>query len=282
MMFEWWVYLTIAVIGVFTGVLGGMLGVGGSLIMIPALAVLFGQGEAEPGLAGKFSQFNQHLYQASAMIVNVFVAAGSTYRHVQHRAVLGEVTRVMLPAAVIAILLGVWCSNLPVFAGTIGPIWLGRVMAVFMLYVIWVNVMRLFRKPVTKDRTEALRHVTATRSAVTGAAMGFIAGLLGVGGGAIAVPMQQLLLRLPLRHCIANSAAVMCISAIVGAVYKNASLAQHGLNVNDSFVVAALLAPLAIGGAYFGGRLTHVMPIRVVRGVFIVILVLATWKMAAV
>ncbi|MBI1372565.1 MAG: TSUP family transporter [Phycisphaera sp.] len=269
--------LMIALLGLVAGTLGGMLGVGGSLIMIPGLVFMFGQGDQHAG-------FNQHLYQAAAMIVNVFVAVPATLRHYKAGAVVKPVIKAMLPGAIVGILIGVYASNLSVFTegvgGVRGPVVLGRVMAVFMLYVIAVNVRKMFVKPKPHDDPVDLTHVTPSRSGAVGSAMGFIAGLLGVGGGAIAVPMQQVLLKLRLRNCIANSAAVMCLSSVVGAAYKNASLGAHGLAVSDSLTIAALLAPTAMIGGYLGAKLTHVLPVRVVRGVFIFVIVAAAWKMA--
>ena len=48
-------------IGLFTGVMGGMVGLGGSVIAIPAMALLF---QGRPFAS-------QHLFQAAAMAVNV-------------------------------------------------------------------------------------------------------------------------------------------------------------------------------------------------------------------
>ena len=56
--------------GLIAGVLGGMLGVGGSVIMIPGLTLVLG--------------YDQHLYQASAMVANVAGAVPAALRH--HRA----------------------------------------------------------------------------------------------------------------------------------------------------------------------------------------------------
>jgi len=276
-MFDPTTLLLIALLGLVAGTLGGMLGVGGSLIMIPGLVIMFGQGDTHDG-------FNQHLYQAAAMIVNVCVAVPASLRHWKAGAIVGPVMKVMLPGAIIGILIGVFVSNLPVFAdgvgGVSGPVVLGRVMAVFMLYVIAVNVRKMFVKPPAADAPVDLGGVTKPRSTAVGLSMGFIAGLLGVGGGAIAVPMQQVLLKLRLRNCIANSAAVMCFSSVVGATYKNVSLGSHGLAVTDSLTIAALLAPTAIIGGFLGARLTHVLPVRVVRGAFICVIIAAAWKMA--
>ncbi|MHC4996798.1 MAG: TSUP family transporter, partial [Planctomycetota bacterium] len=143
--FEPWVFLAIAVLGLVAGTLGGMLGVGGSLIMIPALVMMFGRD-------GQTEGFNLHLYQAAAMIVNLFVAIPATLRHQQAGAVMGAVMKRMLPVAIVMIFVGVWVSNLEVFregedGSGGGTVLLGRVFGVFMLYVIVRNVVKLVEKP---------------------------------------------------------------------------------------------------------------------------------------
>jgi hypothetical protein len=165
----------VAATGLAAGTLGGMLGVGGSVIMIPAMVMLFGQGTDDPG-------FNQHLYQAAAMIVNVCVVVPALIRHAKAGAVMPGVLKLILPAALLCIFFGVWLSNLPVFAGAAGAVWLGRVLAVFLVYVIIVNVQRLIAG---RAETIGEARVDLGRASTVGAAMGTVAGLMGIGGGAI-------------------------------------------------------------------------------------------------
>src|SRR5690606_25680314 len=89
-----WHWIAVAIpLGLFAGVFGGMLGVGGSVIMIPGLTFAFGT--------------NQHLYQAAAMVANVAVAVPSALRHRRQGAIVPQVMRWMLPAAIVAVLAGV-------------------------------------------------------------------------------------------------------------------------------------------------------------------------------
>ncbi|MDX1565696.1 MAG: sulfite exporter TauE/SafE family protein, partial [Phycisphaeraceae bacterium] len=222
---------------------------------------------------------------AAAMIVNVCVAIPATYRHHQHKAINFRVLRQMIPAAMAMILIGVWVSNLPIFradaSGHDGPVLLGRLLALFMVYVIVQNLRRLKQHDPTRPAPPAPpQRITAPRTSATGATTGLIAGLLGIGGGAVAVPLQQVLMRLDLRNCIANSAALICLTAGFGAVYKNLTLAQHGLAVSDSLAIAAGLAPSAILGGFLGGRLTHTVPKRALRIAFIGLMVAAAIKLA--
>jgi hypothetical protein len=261
-------YGLIALIGLIAGTLGGLLGVGGSVIMIPGLTMLVG------------STQHQHLIQAAAMIANVAVSVPAAWRHHKAGAMVPKVLAVMLPAALGFVFLGVWLSNLPVFDREHGgTVWLGRLLSLFLLYVIAVNIRRVF-KPRRQTADPGEQYLTAPRSITVGGALGTTAGLLGIGGGAIAVPLQQVLLRLPLRSCIANSSAIICFSAAAGAIFKNATLPQHGYAATAGLPIAGLLAPTAILGGLLGAALTHRLPTRQVRVVFILLMIAAAWKMA--
>src|SRR6185503_12750298 len=156
------------------------------------------------------------LSQAVAMIVNVFVALPAAVQHHRAKAIRWDIAAKMLPFGIVFILLGVESSNH--FDGVA----LERLFGVFLLYMAVSNAIQLM-----KNRPEP--HVDRQRAAwpivgSVGAAAGFMAGLLGIGGGNIAVPLLQKLCRLPLRQCIATTAAFMCISASIGAVRKNLTL----------------------------------------------------------
>ncbi|MEM1445259.1 MAG: sulfite exporter TauE/SafE family protein [Planctomycetota bacterium] len=284
MLADWavWQFVVVALIGLMAGTLGGMLGVGGSVIMIPALTLVFGR--------------EQHLYQAAAMAVNVCVAVPAALRHRKAGAVQRDVLKWLLPGAVVFVLVGVALSNAPWFAGEAGGVWLGRLLALFLIYVVWVNVGRLRRefsnnrepRTVSADEPRApttAKSATPPRCLAVGGVMGTIAGLLGIGGGAIAVPLQQTVLKLPLRNAIANSTAVISVSAAIGAAVKLATLDQHGttaqpLTWQDGLLLAACLAPTAFLGGRLGASLTHALPIRWVRLAFVVLMVVAAARMA--
>ena len=279
------ILLEIALIGLAAGTLGGLLGVGGSTIMIPTLTICLGP--------------NQHLYQAAAMLANVAVAIPAALRHRKAGAVAPDALVYMLPAAVVCVILGVAASNLAVFRGPEAGERLGYILAAFMVYVIYANAKKLRRElrdakmakcndmpaPPAEDPTKTRKAKSPARGLTVGTSMGFIAGLLGIGGGALAVPLQQVLLKLPLRNCIANSSVVICVSAAIGATYKIATLSQHAtpehpLTWAAGVTLGCFLAPTAWLGGRLGASLTHRLPVRQVRIVFILLMAVAAWKMA--
>jgi uncharacterized membrane protein YfcA len=258
---------TLMALGLCAGALGGMLGIGGSIIMIPVLTLVL---HREMALA-----------QAVAMIVNVFVALPAMLQHHRAKAIRWQVVARLLPAGVVFIIIGVEVSNR--IDGEI----LKKCFGVFLLYMIWTNIYELLHNkndtPLTQQRTGW--GLISTIGAVTG----FMAGLLGIGGGNVAVPLLQRFGRLPLRQCIATTAAFMCVSSSIGAVRKNLTLplaesAGHnlGLTVHQSLQLAACLAPTAVLGGLIGGRLTHSLPLSWVRVAFILLLIWASLDMLGI
>ncbi len=110
--------------------------------------------------------------------------------------------------------------------------------------------------------------------------MGFAAGLLGIGGGVLTVPLTQTLCHVPLKKCIAVSAATMCITATVGATLKLSTLHTHGYSAYQGLAIALLLAPTAVIGGALGARLTHKLPLPAIRTVFTILLLIAYRRMA--
>jgi len=272
----------LAIIGLAAGLLGGLLGIGGSIVMIPAMTELLGP--------------QQHLYQAAAMIVNFFVAAPAVVQHVRARAVNVAVVRGLVPAAMTATVAGVACSELAVFRG-VGSLYLTGLFGCFLFLVAGRDVSALMtlenrrrasnsEKPLPygrgSDDRNGSRELRSWRVAIlVGLPTGFVAGLLGVGGGVLAVPLQRRFCGIGIRSAIANSAAMIVALSVVGAGVKNVALAWNHSDVSwtQPFSLALLLIPTAIVGSLAGGRLTHVLPVRTVRVAFDLLLFVAAIRM---
>ncbi len=248
-------------IGLVAGVLGGLAGLGGSIILIPTLAVLFHGRDFD----------NQHLYQAAAMLVNVCVSIPAALRHRRAGMVRADLFRAMLPATAAAIVVGVLCSN------AIDSDLLEKVFAAFVAAVALQTVWSALTRAPELD--EAHARVTPARGAAVGGIMGFLAGVLGVGGGVVAVPLARVLCRLPLRKCIAASAAVMGLTSALGAAVKVGTLPAHGFSPLKGMLLASALAPTAMLGGYIGAGLTRALPLLWVRLVLSTLLIATSAKM---
>jgi len=273
----------LALIGACGGITGGMFGVGGSVVMIPALNEALGP--------------NQHLYQAACMIVNVFVAGPAILQHHRAGAIDRDLVVRLIPLTAVAMLAGVGISELPVFAGP-GEAYLRGIFGLFLILVSLqelrhaafhvlhdtVTVEHEQWEPSTKvmKQNSVAPHPAWRNVALVALPTGLLGGLLGVGGGLVAVPLQHRWLRIPIRTAIANSAGVIVVTSLVGAVAKNLAYMRDTGGSLKPIGLALILIPAAMFGSTWGSRWVHRLPVRWIKvGFFLLMLAAAlrlVWK----
>jgi uncharacterized membrane protein YfcA len=248
--------LTALVIGLGAGLIGGLAGIGGSIVMLPALGLVFGFSGADAP--------EQHLYMAAAMTVNVVVALASSRKHKDEGALDTTVRDRLLPGMIVGVIGGVLVSNL--MDGK--P--LKQLLVVFLfVYAGWTLVQTVMRLP---DHAPEQARSTWSRLGPIGGGTGLLAGLLGIGGGIVMVPCLQLIAKVPIRRAIAASASVMWLSAGVGAAIKVWTLHAHGQSRVDALSLAAGMSLGAVVGSPIGAWLTHRLKLPALRVAIAVIL----------
>lgn len=271
--------VTLIVIGGVSGLAGGLFGIGGSVVTIPAMTEALGP--------------NQHVYQAAAMIVNFFVATPAVLHHYTVGAIDRAMIRRLIPLAALSVLAGVGLSELPLFhdAGE------AKLRGLFGGFLLFLSLYELLRSG-SRGRAATLPPVVETADATVSAGnggggvpprwtfasmvaipSGLIAGALGVGGGLLAVPLQKRFLGVPIRTAIANSSAVIIATSAVGAVAKNYACYVESGGSLEPFVLAAVLIPSAAAGSMLGSRLVHRVPVQVLRISFFLLLLAASIRL---
>jgi uncharacterized membrane protein YfcA len=257
-------FLVLALIGVVVGISGGLLGIGGSIVMIPAVTEYLGP--------------DQHRYQAAAMIVNFFVAAPAVLQHRRAKAVDAGIVARLVPGAMVGVICGVCLSETSLFSGASEP-WLRLLFGVFVLLSAVVGMYRLAKPGPADAELETGRKPRPAPPWAAALAVavptGLVAGLLGVGGGIVAVPLQRRLMSVPIRESIANSAAMLAATSLVGAFVKNAAyLAEKDGSLN-AITLAAIVVPTAVLGSLIGSHVMYRLPLQALRATFIVLLLVA-------
>jgi hypothetical protein len=211
---------------------------------------------------------------AAAMTVNLIVAVPATLRHRSAGAIRGDLVRVLTPSTAVALAAGVVGSNF--LPGWQLRLMLAGFLAVYCSLTIWAVIRRRPEHPPESER------VTSPRLVASAVFTGATAGLLGLGGGILQVPLLQALCRVPLRQAIGTSSAVMCLTAAIGAAVKLWSLPGlvDGSPVTKALLLAALMAPTAILAARVGAAATHRLPLPAVRAAIAVILLAAAARLA--
>ncbi len=251
-------------IGLIAGAVGGLAGIGGSIIMLPALGLFLGYTGADKP--------EHHMYMAAAMVVNTVVAFASTRKHRQAGAIEPRITWRLTPPMFVGILAGVLLSNVmegnTLKLGLVGFLWL------YCAYAIVTTVRKL-----PEPDPEHMKLGWANIGGI-GLLTGVLAGLLGIGGGIVMVPLMILTAKIPVRKAVAASAWVMQITAPAGALLKLATLGEHGQHWTEALMLAAPMAVGALVGASIGAGLTHRLKLPYLRLAIAVILGAASAKLA--
>jgi uncharacterized membrane protein YfcA len=257
-------------VGFLAGVLGGLLGIGGGIVMIPAMVILLGQ---------PYGENSFHLFKLGAITTSILLSALAALRHRQAGAIVAPMAASMVPLSAVGVGVGV------LLAGTLaGPYTaiLRRLFGVFLELVVVISVYQDWLA--ARGRAQLCRSCPMPRrwlwiGSLVGLPAGVIGGLLGVGGGIWAVPVQKLVLGIHLRHAIANSSVMVVAIAIVTSVLLSLQVphlqADPPLQPAEGWWLAVWLTPGAVMGGWLGAGLTHTLPVKALRRAFLLLLVIA-------
>lgn len=162
------IWLEFALTGLFAGFLAGYLGIGGGLVLVPALSWIFSRDPATAHMAVQMAV-------ATSLATMLFTSMSSLLAHHKRGAVLWSLVRKMIFGLLAGALLG------SIIADRIGNDALASVFGIFAL-IIGLQMLRGTRPGGTRSLPGWLA-ITGT-----GVGIGSISSLLGIGGGSMTVP----------------------------------------------------------------------------------------------
>jgi uncharacterized membrane protein YfcA len=251
-------------IGIVAGVLGGLLGIGGGVVMIPAMALLLGD---------RFGVNSFHLYKLAAIATSVILSVPAAVQHDRAGNVVRSIIPRLIPLALAGAVAGVVAAA---FLSGVHTRHLKQVFGVCLEMLVAFNVYQS-RGAVPGEKWVARQCPTPwcrwRYGLVIGVPTGLIAGLLGIAGGVWAVPAQWLLFGIRLRHAIANSSTMIVPVAGIAAISQSIAVSRlGGLSVADGWWLTAFLAPGAAVGGWLGAALCSRLPTKWLRyGLYVVL-----------
>jgi uncharacterized membrane protein YfcA len=242
-------------VGLAAGVFAGLFGIGGGIIIVPSLILFAG-----------FPLVKATGTSLAAILLPVGILGVIAY----YRARIIDLRASAFIAAglVISVALGAWLANaLPVDL-------MRKFFAVFCLYVSWnfVDPVRRARHLLGKEappRPEpgSAPHPHALALVAIGLLAGVMAGMFGIGGGNIIVPLLALVLGYPAKRAIATS---------LGAILLPFGLPGVLVYYHQGTLDLTAAAWVALGlflGTVFGALITIKLPsatVKLLYGLFLV------------
>lgn len=247
----------LATLGLATGFLAGLLGIGGGMLMGPFLTIILSARGVPSNLAVKMAI-------ATSMATIMFTSISSVRAHHLRGAVRWDIVRGLAPG----IVLGGAIASAGVFA-----LLKGTSLAIFFALFVGFSATQMF----LNKKPKPSKQMPGTGGQVAaGGVIGFLSGLVGAGGGFVSVPFM-VAHNIPIINAVATSAALgfpIALANTVGYVISGATL--PGL---PSYALGyvwlpalAVIAGCSVLTAPLGARMAHRMPVAKLKKVFAAIL----------
>lgn len=232
-------WLILAGSGLVSGILAGLLGIGGGIILVPILITL--------------GYLPIQAVATSSLAILITSTSGSIQNLRMGYFDWKRVIFLGLPAAVSAQLGAYIASRIftPLLLAMFGILLLTNI------YLVQLRKRLAFQGGASKTPKLSPK----LSRLITGGTAGILAGLFGVGGGVIMVPLQMLLLGETIKVAIQTSLGVIVITAVSATV-------GHAFAGNVLFIPGLLLGGGGLLGAQISTRILPQLPDRVVSLIF--------------
>ena len=261
-MFEW---IAFALIGILSGLSSGLLGLGGGVIIVPALLMVF----SWQGLIGSDLM---HMAVATSLMTIIITSLTSAYSHNKHDHVNWKLVRKLAPALVLGGLLGA------VLATQLSS---KSLQQFFALYLFFAAVKMWVPNPATPIRFLLNKPILMIFGCVTGV----ISSLVGIGGGTLVVP-YLVMANQSIHRAIGTSATCglpIAVSAVCGFI-----VVGQLRETSDTIWQSSLVYWPAFWGiistsslfAIVGVKLAKRLPVLMLKQIFSVVLLIGALYLA--
>lgn len=262
-------------VGLFAGIAGAILGLGGGIIITPVLTLAM-------GLDIKYAI-------GASIIAVIATSSGSTIAYLRDEVLNLRVAMFLEIATTIGGIAGA------LLTGILDPKWLYLLFGALLVFSGW-NMWRKLRRgqeivsDVKPDRLATKLKLNSSyydkvemkpidyqvervpQGFLVMLGAGLASGMLGIGSGAFKVTAMDTFMKMPLKPSSATSNLMMGVTAAASATvyFFNGSILPN------------IAVPLALGilvGAVLGSRIMQVLPARVIRMIFVPVILLIGLQM---
>lgn len=229
-------------IGLLTGFLGGLFGIGGGMIAVPALLLTF-----------SMMNFPEHdimqITIGTSLAAMIFTAASSAFAHYKQNGIRWDLFKILAPGVALGSFLGAFIAH---------DLLSHQLKLLFGIFVIIAGLYSILNSRDANDESqEAPQYFPIFSLAIV---IGTLSAILGLGGGVMIVPLLTHF-GSSLRNAISTSAITGFLVALIGSL----SFLTLGLNHNGTEgsvgyiyipafifmgIAAALVAPIGASYSY--------------------------------
>jgi len=256
----WLAYLAF---GCAAGIIAGLLGVGGGIVVVPALYFLF----TAQGLP------HAHIMQmalGTSLATIVFTSVASFRAHDKRGAVRWDIFKSITPGILIGSFLGAWV------AAQLSTKFLKGFFVAFLYYVSIQMILNIKPKPT--------RSIPGTAGMfATGGGVGLISNMVGIGGGTITVPFMTWC-NIPIHVAVGTASAIgfpIAVAGVLGYIANGLGKADlPGMSIGYIYLPALIgIVATSMLTAKYGAKLAHALPVGTLKRVFALFLLAMATRM---
>lgn len=256
-------YLVFIIVGLASGVVAGLLGVGGGIVIVPALDLTF-------AALNYPESTSHHVALGTSLAVIVFTAISSARAHNKRGAVRWPIFKSITPGILIGTFFGAWLASL------LTTVPLKAFFAVFLLFVAVQMLMDI--KPKASRELPGMAGMTGA-----GGVIGIVSALVGIGGGTMTVPFMTWC-NVPIHHAVGTASAIgfpIAVAGALGFIVNGMGAADLPDNTFGYVSVPAFvcIAAMSFLTAPLGAKLAHSLPVKSLKKVFAVFLLAMSARM---
>jgi uncharacterized membrane protein YfcA len=267
------IFLVCVLLGSVVGFCAGLLGIGGGLIIVPALVYLLPQLGIEPNLV-------MPMALATSLATIVVTSFSAAFAHHRNSNIPWGLAKKLMVAIALGSLLGAFIADImsvEALKNTFG-------IAVFLLSsYMFFTISRAKKNKLIDNNDEDEKLPASIIIKIIGFFTGILSSLMGIAGGAILVPILSYF-KVPLRQCI----GVATVSGMVVATFGVSGYVITGMGEENlppyslGYVYLPALLGIIITSSFFapiGVKAASKLPVSTIKKAFAIFLMLVAVKM---
>jgi len=230
------------VVGCVAGVMAGLFGIGGGIVIVPALELTLGFLGVDPAI-------RMHVAVATSLATIIPTSLSSARAHHQRQAVDFEIVKRWAPFVLIGALAGAW------IAAQVHS----RVLAIIFATLALLIALKMILLPESRNLTDDVPR--GPLMPVIPAAIGCLSSMMGIGGGTFSV-MTLTLFNQTIHRAVGTAALLGLVISLPGTIgfviagWNDVRVPPGSLGYVN-LIGFALIAPATVLTAPIGARIAH-------------------------
>jgi len=251
-------------LGLFAGFVAGLLGVGGGLILVPGLLYIF-------RTLGYEADNIMHLALGTSMATIILTGFSSAYAHHKRGSVRFDLVRTIGPGIVAGVIVGTYIADL--LSGS-------ALMLMFSCALFFfAGIMFVPPKTISHEFSGPKQPLAS----LGGFVVGVVSALMGIGGATLNVPFMTLN-GVSIHQAVGSASAMGILIAIPGTIgFMMIGMDAVGMPPFSlgfvNWMALLAVAPLSIMAAPWGAHFAHKLPVKRLRAVFAVFILIVAVEM---